>query len=210
MRNFKIFKVLVLSVVIFAVGCSKEDPMQDDLKVADAHINPNELANNGSKAKMYMVEFGELNNSGVSGTAELILEGSSLTVNITASGLEPEKLHPQHIHGFVDNKRNSTCPPTSADSNNDNLVSVGEGAPFYGGIQLPLIMDPQDELSFPVADENGNINFTMTYEYEDGVNTDLTPLQNRAIVLHGLTVDKDYQVTLPVACGQIQPNQGSN
>lgn len=210
MRNFKIFKVLVLSVAIFAVGCSKEDPMQDDLKVADAHIAPNELANNGAKAKMYMVEFGELNNSGVSGTAELILEGSSLTVNITASGLEPEALHPQHIHGFMDDKRNSTCPPASADSDNDNLISVSEGAPFYGGIQLPLIMDPNDELSFPVADEDGNINFTMTYEYEDGVDKDLTPLQNRAIVLHGLTVDGKYQVTLPVACGQIQPNQGSN
>jgi hypothetical protein len=30
------------------------------------------------------------------------------------------------------------------------------------------------------------------------------PLQNRAIVLHGLTVNGTYMVTLPVACGQIQ------
>ena len=43
-----------------------------------------ELANNGVKAKMYTVEFGALNNSRVSGTAELILEGSTLTVSITA------------------------------------------------------------------------------------------------------------------------------
>lgn len=39
MKPFKIFKVLVLSV-IFTVGCSKEDPLQDDLRVTNAHIEP--------------------------------------------------------------------------------------------------------------------------------------------------------------------------
>lgn len=186
----------------------------EDPTVANAHIEPNELANNGAKAKMYTVEFGSLNNSGVSGTAELSLEGSTLTVSISATGLEPEMLHPQHIHGFVENKGNSTCPPASADKNGDGLVSVGEGAPFYGGIQLPLVMDTSDELSFPVADANGNINFTKTYEYSDGIDSDITPLQNRAIVLHGMSVitedEEQYIITLPVACGQIKPNQGSN
>ena len=209
MKTFKIFKVLVLSLIIFTVGCSKEEPMQEDLRVTDAHVEQNELANNAAKTKMYTVEFGALNNSGVTGTAELILEGSTLTVSITASGLEPDSLHPQHIHGFSNNKGNSTCPPQSADTDGNNLISVSEGAPFYGGIQLPLIMNPTDELSFPVADEDGNINFVMTYEYENGVNKDLTPLQNRAIVLHGMSVEDEYILTLPVACGQIQPSQGS-
>lgn len=211
MKTFKIFNAFLLSsFLIMAVGCSKEDPMQEDLVVSDAHIAPQDVANNGAKAKMYSVEFGSLNNSGVSGTAELSLEGSTLRVSITATGLDPEMLHPQHIHGFADDKRNSTCPPESADTSGDGLVSVGEGAPFYGGIQLPLIMDPENELSFPVADAEGNINFTMTYEYEDGIDSDITPLQNRAIVLHGMSVDGEYMLTLPVACGQIQPKQGAN
>ncbi|MDX1545166.1 MAG: hypothetical protein R3214_14620, partial [Christiangramia sp.] len=184
MKTFKIFNAFLLSsFLIMAVGCSKEDPMQEDLVVSDAHIAPEDVANNGAKAKMYSVEFGSLNNSGVSGSAELSLEGSTLRVSITATGLHPEMLHPQHIHGFADDKRNSTCPPESADTSGDGLISVGEGAPFYGGIQLPLIMDPDNELSFPVADAEGNINFTMTYEYEDGIDNDITPLQNRAIVL---------------------------
>lgn len=204
MKCFKLFYSVVLSAFLFlTVGCSKEEPINDEINAVNAHIKPNELANNGAKAKMYTVEFGSLNGSDVSGTAQLHLEGSTLTVDITASGLEAEKLHPQHIHGFSENKGNSTCPPASADMDGDGFVSIPEGAPFYGGVLLTL--NP-----LPTADADGNINFTMTYEYEDGVDSDLTPLQNRAIVLHGMTVNGEYWAGLPVACGQIKASQGSN
>ena len=193
---------MLSTVLIFAVGCSKDESQIEEINSVDAHIEPNELANNGAKAKMYTVDFGSLNDSGVTGSAELSLEGSTLTVNISASGLEPDKVHPQHIHGFTENNANSTCPPASADQDGDGYVSIPEGAPFYGGILLTL--NP-----IPTADADGNINFTMTYEYEDGVDSDLTPLQNRAIVLHGMTVDGEYWAGLPVACGQIQANQGN-
>ncbi|HKJ48551.1 MAG TPA: hypothetical protein VJ973_05650, partial [Christiangramia sp.] len=120
MRTLKIFYSLMLStMLVFAVGCSKEETGIEDINTADAHIDPDELASNSSKAKMYTVDFGSLNDSGVSGAAELSLVGSTLTVNITASGLEANKLHPQHIHGFSDNKGNSTCPPASADMDGD-------------------------------------------------------------------------------------------
>lgn len=203
MKTLKNVYLLILSsVLIITVGCSKEEPMDNEINEVNAHIEPNELANNGSKAKMYTVNFGSLNDSGVSGTAELSLSGSTLTVNITASGLEANQVHPQHIHGFAENKGNSTCPPASADQDGDGYVSIPEGAPFYGSVLLTL--DP-----LPVADSDGNIDFTMTYEYEDGVDASLVPLQNRAIVLHGMTVDGEYWAGLPVACGQITANQGN-
>lgn len=203
MKTFKLINaVLLSSFLIFSVGCSKEEPVSGDLQTADAHIAPNEMANNGAKAKMYTVEFGALNNSGVSGTAELSLEGSTLTVTISASGLDAG-LHPQHIHGFAKNKGNSTCPPASADTDGNGIISIPEGAPFYGGVLLPLS-------PFPEAGEDGTIEFTMTYEYEDGVDADLTPLQNRTIVLHGMDTAEGYSATTPVACGQIQASQGSN
>ena len=205
MKTIKLNYALLFTALLFiGVSCSTdEDEMMPETNSQDLHVKY-ENANNGAKAKMYTVDFGELNGSGVTGTAELILEGNDLTVTIMASGLEANSLHPQHIHGFMENKGNSTCPPPSADEDGDGLVSVAEGAPFYGGIQQALILNLEDDLSFPVADEDGKIEFEMTYT----VNKDITPLQNRAIVLHGMTVDGTYQVTLPVVCGQITSSQG--
>ena len=195
MRTLKTFYSGILSaLLIFMIGCSKDDANMDEINAVDSHYETKDIPNNGAKAKTYMVSFGELNNSGVSGTAELILNGVDLTVKISASGLEPGA-HAQHIHGFTENKRNSTCPPSSADSDGDGLISVGEGAPFYGGILLPL-------QPFPEADAEGNIEFEMTFE---DVTKDLTPLQNKAIVLHGV----EGMPFLPVACGQIKSAQGA-
>lgn len=194
-----IYSVMLSSLLIFAVGCSKDDSGMGEINALDAHYTPNDIPNNGEKAKMYSVNFGELNNSGVTGTAELILDGVNLTVKVSLSGLEPGG-HAQHIHGFTDNKRNSKCPPTSADTDNDGYISLGEGVPFYGGVILPL-KDTAGE--FPVADENGDLEYEMTFE---DVTKDLTPLQNKSIVIHGM----DGMPSLPVACGQIEANQGSN
>ncbi|WP_296622194.1 hypothetical protein, partial [Marivirga sp.] len=134
--------------------------------------------------------------SGVMGTAELWLDGDQLTVTIQASGLEPDMLHPQHIHGFTANNANATCPPMSADSDGDGLIELGEGLPFYGPVLLPL-------MPFPMA-ENGTIDYTETFTVEG----DVLPIQNNSIVLHGMTVDGLYVATLPVACGAIMPKRG--
>ncbi|MCP9201360.1 hypothetical protein MKO06_15730 [Gramella sp. GC03-9] len=196
MKSLKLFFTGILSIALFSiVGCSKEEMGNEEINTANAHIAPQDLPNNGAKAKTYTVNFGELNGSGVSGMAELVLDGANLTVRISASGLEPGA-HAQHIHGFVEDKRNSKCPPESADTDGNGLISVAEGAPFYGGILLSLT-------PFPEADENGDLEYEMTFE---DVTKDLTPLQNKAIVLHGM----DGMPFLPVACGQIKAAQGAN
>ncbi len=142
-----------------------------------------------------------LNGSGVSGTATLTLMGDELTVHIQASGLEPGMVHPQHIHGFMENNKNSVCPPMSADTDGDGLIELGEGLPFYGPVILPL--EP-----FPTAPD-GTIDYTRTFNVADYMH--LLPLQNNVIVLHGMTVDGEYIATLPVACGMIKPgNSGKN
>ena len=143
--------------------------------------------------KEYTANLMELNHSGVMGTATLMLEGNMLTVKIDAMGLEANKLHPQHIHGFTDNTRNSTCPTMSADTNGDGLVDLPEGLPSYGPVLLELT-------PFPTADANGEIHYMKTFTIDGSV----LPLQNRAIVIHGLTVMGTYWPTLPVACAQIK------
>ncbi len=47
----------------------------------------------------YEVQFGSLNGSGVTGTAQVSLTGNELVIDLQASGLE-EGTHPWHIHGI--------------------------------------------------------------------------------------------------------------
>lgn len=219
MKDFKsiISSVFIASLVVFTVSCS--DPDEEvmnsvDLQTSmDAEKNAN---SNDAQTKMYTADLTMLNQSGVSGTAWITLTRNEITVKIQASGLEPNALHPQHIHGFMENKRNSTCPPPSADTNDDGIIDLGEGAPFYGPILQPLYV-PID--TYPIADDNGNIDYERTFtlgetefeaEGEVASYSELRPLQNRTIVLHGMTVNGVYNPFLPVACGQIKSSQGNN
>jgi hypothetical protein len=145
------------------------------------------------ETKSFTVDLDAMNNSGVQGTARVIADYDAglLTVMIMATGLEPNALHPQHIHGFIENTRKGRCPTMAADVNGDNLVDLGEGLPFYGPILLSL--EP-----FPTAPD-GTINFVETYALDKSMKA----LQNRVIVLHGMTVGGAYWPTLPVACGTL-------
>lgn len=189
----KAYSLMLLASAVAFTSCSKDEVVtSENLKQATNGLK--------HKAKIYEAELTMLNESGVSGTAELTLVGDQLTVKITASGLEPNLPHPQHIHGFTENNANSVCPPESA-AGETGYITLADGLPFYGPVLLGL--EP-----FPVADENGDIMYEQTFTVDDSI----TPLQNRSIVLHGMIVegssefsglDTDYWATLPVACGQI-------
>lgn len=149
----------------------------------------------------YSASLVSLNNSGATGSANITVNGNLLTVTINATGMVANQPHPQHIHGLEDGS-NGTCPPLSADTDNDGIITVPEGAPFYGGILLPLE-------NFPVADANGIVTFTQTFTLgENDVLTvdSLGNLENRVIVLHGLNNNGAYVPTIPVACGQLVRN----
>ncbi len=162
------------------------------------------LAFAGEASRDFVVDLQPLNGSGVSGMAHLTLDGDQLIVTIQAPGLEAGELHPQHIHGFeakadsngFANPKDSTCPTLTADADGDGLVSVGEGLPNYGPVLLPL-------LPFSTTPE-GSLDFAATYTLPAELEPANT-LQNRSIVIHGLSVAGGYVPSLPVACGQIRP-----
>lgn len=177
-------------------------------------------------AMFYKSRLTELNESGVFGLAYLRLEGQVLETTIWAAGLTPDMIHPQHIHG-LDDDQNATCPDAS-DAGDDGILTLGEGAPYYGPVILPLM---QENGTWPVANTYGMYVYERTFNLPYDVSAektvtveDLMPLVNRAIVLHGMFVpdgalsndndedpnndndadtDPDYIATLPVACGQI-------
>lgn len=147
----------------------------------------------GDEVLHYVAFLQSLNDSGVNGVAVITVQGKLMEVVITASGLEPGKPHPQHIHGHNRPKRDATCPPPEADVNGDGVVDVREGAPFYGPVIVPLT-------PFDTVDADGNLNYVQTFEIRP---QDVKPLHKRAIVLHGLTVGEAYVPSLPVACGEV-------
>ena len=167
--------------------------------------------------------------SHVTGQADLRLSGRMLTVDLTASGLTPNEPHAMHIHGLLD--RVNECPPASADVNTgdpvdedspqiagtpDGLISLSEGDPFYGPIDVSFTTtgdtSAKSGLSlerFMSADAEGNLSYHRTIAVSKNVAKSLTNLH---IVIHGADLPSDadasslnslFEATLPVACGDI-------
>lgn len=200
---------LLAGCMFFAISCeTPEDQLIEPANATSDHQKGKDMGS--SIMRTYSADLAPLNNSGVTGHAMLMVDGNMLTVKVMAEGLEPNRVHPQHIHGFTDTKQNSTCPTPDMDKNGDGLVDLLEGLPAYGPPIVELYL-PVDV--FPVADADGKLHYERTFtlgevEFEEEGQVisyhDLKPLQNRTIVLHGMTVDGEYIATLPVACGQIK------
>ena len=178
----KIIKGLFLSVLALGMASCDSD---DDNETMDDMMS-------------YTAQLGEINDSGASGTATVTMQDNMLTVNVMAQGMVPEQPHPQHIHGLM-NGDDATCPPASADADENGIITIPEGAPFYGEVLLPL----ED---FPMADENGNISYEKTFMLGENGNPtaeELEDLDDRVIVLHGMNNNDEYVATIPVACGEL-------
>jgi hypothetical protein len=185
--------------------------------------------------RVYATEFTALNNSGVHAHALLFLdqEDQTLTVHIRAEGLEPGQVHAQHIHGFA-NDMDAKTPTIAQDDDLDGLVELLEGLQTYGPVQLNLTTEPGDPgqftgmmgIAFPTADADGKIRYTETFRFDLSdpdqkmVFDNITPLENKELVLHGLTLREGqgrdapgvmdeadgtagYKGVLPVASGEL-------
>jgi hypothetical protein len=148
--------------------------------------------------QVYQARLDPLNGSGVSGIAIFTVKGGELRSVVAVHGLEPGQVHMQHIHGMADGSL-ATCPPAIADVNGDGLISFAEGLPFYGPVLLPL-------QPYPTANPGGSVNTRLTFSGNQLANLqlDTVPLTDRVVVVHGMTVNGTYDMTLPVACGPIE------
>lgn len=203
MKNY-FLPLLVLSAFVFS-SCEEEDlakPGKAHLKAYDAQGKKLGKDKGSPIAKVFYAELEAMNGSGVEGRAILTIDGNDLTIQFEASGLEAGKEHMQHIHGFVDNKGNAKCPPPSADKDGNGLITLIEAAPYWGTVRVPLS---------PFS-TGATIDYERTFNLQNQDNEayfNLKPLQNRAIVIHGKTLENgEYRPLLPVACGQIKPMPG--
>jgi len=165
-------------------------------------------------ASTYIASLVEQNNSGVSGTATVTLDGDQLSVHVVASGLEPDKMPPQHIHGFVDNSKPFRLPGPEFDVNKNGMIDDAEGELAVGPAILPLVPAPPDPdthpYDFPTVGSDGKLDFREVYDLKPDEKDLLEPLNLRGVELHGLTVDGDYVVELPVAGGRLELSGGSD
>lgn len=164
----------------------------------------------GPEPETFTAPLTALNNSGVSGEATVTVEGDQFTVSVDAQGPEAGNVHAQHIHGFASDA--SSCPTAEADTSGDGRISVGEGAPAYGGILVPLdgSLDEAEGLgdleTFPTGDGSYSYNMSITtgnLAVNDDKSFDDLTLDSHAIVVHGKTVEGEYKATRPIACGTL-------
>lgn len=172
----------------FRVGCEGND-------------SPPLLQDPESNVVMYKSCLTPINNSGSMAFAYYEFVNNSLRATVIATGVTPNKMHPQHIHGFTDGS-NATCPPASAadddENGDDRFISLEEGAPFYGPVLLPLNYENGE---FPVANAQGHYIYERTFENMSA--SSFPGPESLATVVHGRMVDGSYVATLPVACGEV-------
>ena len=111
----------------------------DDILIAQ-RISPN--------FRTFAVDLDPLNESGVDGTATLVLNDAeqTLTVQISATGLEPGMVHPQHIHGrFADTAEGGPGSGEPLDSVRPNLLVDEDND---GSSNCLKVWTPTDRSSF--------------------------------------------------------------
>lgn len=202
-----------LVLVLTALGCGDDDGPRTTLG-----------------QETYRANLVQLNGTGVSGTATFSIDrvADTFTATITASGVAPGALHPQHIHS------STTCPGPAADTNGDGFIDVIEGVPSYGPILIPLDTDLSAQAGgdFPVGSGAGTVSYSQTTSLsamladlnqpdpdpsDAVIKLDGAPLNldGRHVVLHGIDTATALPgtvaslgtlpatITLPIACGDI-------
>jgi hypothetical protein len=161
------------------------------------------------------------------GEARFTVNGDQLTIDIKVHGAPPDTVHWQHFHGFKDGQP-ASCATTAADANHDGIVDLIETGKASGTTMVPFITDPASmdvaHGTYPTADAHGAYHYheTVSLKALDAAFGKAFPgqqldLAKRVVYIHGVPSATQLpssvaslgpipaQVTLPIACGKIEP-----
>jgi hypothetical protein len=161
------------------------------------------------------------NSHGQGATRVTALPNGKVQVQVRASGLAPHLPHAMHLHG-VDGATDQGCPGPAA-GGGDGIVTVLEGAPFYGGILASLTTSGDTTAAsaldldrYPVADASGRLSYTRTFTNDLAwANADSVQVVVHGIDINGsgsydfgagpssLTPTVPLEATIPALCGGI-------
>lgn len=158
----------------------------------------------------YSGSLDALNSSGASGSSSIQVseDGNTMTVEVDASGLAEMNTgdggqlgHAMHIHGIFNGDSldedpgdsdfsASSCPDASADTDDDGVVSVAEGAPSYGGVQVSLTTEGDTSADSALAVERFPVGTSIDYSRDIEIpNAMKDELSKVHIVVHGIDAD---------------------
>lgn len=179
------------------------------------------------EGSVYEGTLSELNGSGASGDARVTVsdDGETMTVEINGRDFALDAPHAMHLHGIVEGEDvlASTCPDMSDDADGDGVLTVAEGAPKYGAVQVSLTTDGDTSADSALAVERFPAGTAIEYS-RTGIDIDdvLKPnLGKLHVVVHGidengngvldmdqaerssLTDDLPREATAPALCGTL-------
>lgn len=139
-----------------------------------------------------------------------VLDDGMMRVRVRVEGLTPGSvLHMQHLHGFTD-QLDMGCPSMratpNADADGDGLISVAEGAPWYGPVLVHLNSTGPVDVGgdYVVADEDGEIDYDRTFAVTDANRAMARRFQ---VVVHGIDLNHNgklepgMEFSIPAVCG---------
>lgn len=150
-----------------------------------------------------------------------------LTISVKAEGLPPGVMHLQHFHGFKTD-RVAHCPTQAADTNGDGIVDLLETNTVSGTTMVPFTAHPASMKivtdTYPTASEQGSYMYRQTVPlaklrqaFAKAFNGQDLDLDRRVVYIHGVLSEAELpdsvaslgdipaHVTLPIACGKIEP-----
>jgi hypothetical protein len=172
--------IVVSAVALILAGCPAPEPEPDPV-VDEPPVAENDV-------RVFEAELEEMEGSGVTGTATIIVYGGRIEARVMAHGLDPDQRVPQHVH------MSATCAePGGILLNLDaDLTHANEAAPRGD--------------HYPTADGDGMLDYHASRSLEDmrdaareyeGTSIEQLDLGNRVVNLHG----PDMRA---IACGALE------
>lgn len=153
----------------------------------------------------FTANLGEANSSGGTGTATVVVDGTTADITVEGSGFFDGFPHALHIHGEPGGT--NVCGPLNPgddgfdDASSQNLedgtpiLSVADGAPAYGAIAVSLTTEgdtsPDSGLDVDRFPTSGTIDYSRTIELPQDVADDLSSLH---VVVHGTDINGDGEI----------------
>jgi hypothetical protein len=150
-----------------------------------------------------------LNNSGVTGKADIKFDGKRGKVSIEAKGLMKGVPHAIHIH-FANKARNE-CPSVRDDINFDHRLTATEGGPAYGPFRVSVTTkgdtSPASGLAldrFPTTPK-GKLDYDRTFKFKN--RKDRRGIKNGkgVLVIHGLDYNNNGIYDFDAGTSELDP-----